>query len=192
MFILDWIFKALNYLGLYGKRARILLLGLDNAGKSTLLHVLKYGRVITPQPTSLEVHSRLTLGTLRIDAVDLGGHQSMRQVWREHFVAASAVVFVVDAADHDRFSEAREELHALLAENVLSNIPFVILGNKIDLSKAVSEHNLKHELGVSLMCTGKSKSHQLQEGVRPFEVFMCSVVERTGYADAFRWLSHYV
>ncbi|KAL0211511.1 hypothetical protein P9112_009809 [Eukaryota sp. TZLM1-RC] len=191
MGLFSWFFNFLNYLGLFQKKARILLLGLDNAGKSTLLNMLKYGKVSTPQPTQQEVHAQLMLGSLRIDAIDLGGHETARAAWRDHYVGADAVVFVVDANDSPRFSEARKELHELLNDKLLETVPFVILGNKIDLPGAVSEAQLKQDLGIGLLCTGKQKNPQPQD-IRPLEVFMCSVVEKTGFAEAFKYLSDYL
>ncbi|KAL0248524.1 hypothetical protein GEMRC1_003760 [Eukaryota sp. GEM-RC1] len=191
MWIFNWFFRFLQAIGLYSKKARILLLGLDNAGKSTLLNMLKYGKVSTPQPTQHEVHAQLSLGALRIDAIDLGGHETARTAWRDHYVGADAVVFVVDAADPARFDESRDELQSLLQDSLLDNIPFVILGNKIDLPNAVSEQELKSQLGISLMCTGKQKNLPSPDH-RPLEVFMCSVVEKTGFADGFKYLADFL
>lgn len=93
-------------------------------------------------------------------------------------------MFLVDAKDHERFPEAKAELDALLSMEELAKVPFVVLGNKIDHPDAISEEQLRHELGL-YQTTGKGKVPL--EGIRPIEVFMCSVVMRQGKCAAAAW-----
>jgi len=181
----------LSYLGLANKSAKIVFLGLDNAGKTTLMHVLKNAHLKQPTPTFHPTMEELVIGKIKFNAYDLGGHEQARRVWRDYFPLVDAIVFIVDCADKDRIPEAKAELDNLLANQDLAKIPCLILGNKIDFPRALSEDELRIALGLHTNVTTGKGTVELKE-IRPIEVFMCSIVNRQGYGEGFRWLSQYL
>ncbi|KAF4664355.1 COPII coat GTPase [Perkinsus olseni] len=184
MFLVNWLWDALSYLGLSRKNAKILFLGLDNAGKTTLLHMLKDDKVATHVPT-LHPHSEeLLIGKIRFRTFDLGGHETARRIWKDYYATVDGIIFLVDAADRTRFLEAAEELRQLLECQELCTVPIAVLGNKIDIRNAAGEEEFRQ-------CLGAAQSAQ-ESGIRPVEVFMCSVVKRMGYAEGFKWLAQFL
>merc|ERR1712039_301019 len=171
---------------------KLLFLGLDNAGKTTLLHMLKDDRIATHVPTLHPHTEELMIKNIRFRTYDLGGHETARQIWKHYFACIDGIIFIVDAADRTRFEEAREELSRLLEDGALANVPFVVLGNKIDIPVAASEDELRNVLGLYSHMTYGREARKNDTGVRPVELFMVSVVKRMGYAEGFQWLSQFL
>ncbi|RRT82261.1 hypothetical protein B296_00010175 [Ensete ventricosum] len=148
--------------------------------------------LVQHQPTQYPTSEELSIGKIKFKAFDLGGHQIARRVWKDYYAKVDAVVYLVDAADKERFAESKKELDALLSDDSLANVPFLVLGNKIDIPYAASEDELRYHLGLSNFTTGKGKVNLADTNVRPLEVFMCSIVRKMGYGEGFRWMSQYI
>mmetsp|Transcript_10743 Transcript_10743/g.19413 ORF Transcript_10743/g.19413 Transcript_10743/m.19413 type:complete len:191 (-) Transcript_10743:4432-5004(-) len=188
----EWFWDILSYLGLWYKNAKILFLGLDNAGKTTLMHVLRDDKISQHIPTQQPTAEEVVIGKVRFRAFDLGGHEAARRIWANYYSSVDAVIFLVDANDRVRFDEVKQELDQLLTDEQLNEVPFLILGNKIDMPRAASEDELRHALGLAHLTTGKGGATSSVKDVRPIEIFMCSVVRKMGFAEGFKWLEQYV
>ena len=182
--------SILQNLGLANKNARLLFLGLDNAGKTTLLHMLRDNRLVQHPPTHHPTCEELLIDNIKFIAYDLGGHKEARRLWSDYFNTVDGIIYIIDVSDTNRISETKLELDYLLMNNNIDGVPIVILGNKIDKYGALSERQLRESIGLHYTTgTGVVK---LSDGVRPIEIFMCSISEREGYGEAFRWLSQYI
>lgn len=189
--ILQWLRDSAIQFGFMKRTAKIIVLGLDNSGKSTLLYMLKYHRIAPLQPTLFPCTSEFTFSNINYYSYDISGLGQPRRLWRDYYQAArDGVIFLVDSTGIDRFAEAREELRVLLSAQALSNVPFLVLGTKIDAPGAVSEYELRQQLRL-VETTGKGVGFP-PDGTRPVELFMCSTVQRRGYEEALQWFSQHV
>ncbi|KAJ4755508.1 ADP-ribosylation factor family protein [Rhynchospora pubera] len=123
------------------------LIGLQNAGKTSLVNVIATGGYSEDMIPTVGFNMRkVTKGNVTIKLWDLGGQPRFRSMWERYCRAVSAIVYVVDAADHDNMSISKSELHDLLTKQSLSGIPLLVLGNKIDKPGALSKEELMDQM----------------------------------------------
>lgn len=187
-YISSWWQSLWYALGLKNKEGTLLLLGLDNAGKTTLLHRLRTGSLRTFPPTDRPHNTEsFTYQNMTLKAWDLGGHEAVRHMWQDYVCECKAVLFVVDAADVERLDEVGYELDALLAEGVLEGLPVALLLNKCDLESAaaMSSDEICRRINYDELV-------RLQGDEKRMAVFRISVLRGEGYEDAFRWISQFL
>ncbi|CAH4036157.1 unnamed protein product [Pieris brassicae] len=141
--------------GLLGAREmRILILGLDGAGKTTILYKLQVGEVVTTIPTIGFNVEQVTYKNLKFQVWDLGGQTSIRPYWRCYYGNTDAIIYVVDSADRDRIGISKDELVHMLREDELSNAILVVLANKQDMAGCltVAEDWIKRWIGFLMHC----------------------------------------
>jgi small GTP-binding protein len=109
---------------------RILMVGLDSAGKSSILSMLKLGQYSQTIPTiGLNVET-VAYKNIKFTVMDVGGQEKIRPLWQYYFKGTQALVFVVDSKDHRRLEEARLELHRLMGEEELKDAVLLVFANK--------------------------------------------------------------
>ncbi|KAG8330665.1 Arf GTPase arl1 [Homalodisca vitripennis] len=96
------------------REMRILILGLDGAGKTTILYRLQVGEVVTTIPTIGFNVEQVTYKNLKFQVWDLGGQTSIRPYWRCYYSNTDAIIYVVDSADKDRIGISKDELLYML------------------------------------------------------------------------------
>ena len=130
------------------KEIRILMVGLDAAGKTTILHQLgKKGEVKTLPTIGFNVES-LDYKNLNFIVFDVGGADKMRLLFRHYYQNTKGLIFVVDSHDRDRIEEAAEELKKMLAEEELKDCCVLFMANKQDLNDALSTDEVTKALGM--------------------------------------------
>ena len=115
------------------KDMRILMLGLDAAGKTTILYKLKLGEVVSSVPTIGFNVETVEYKNIRFTVWDVGGQDKIRLLWRHYFQNTQGLIYVVDSSDRERVELAREELHRMLSEEELRDTVLLVFANKQDL-----------------------------------------------------------
>jgi small GTP-binding protein len=112
------------------KEMRILMVGLDAAGKTTILYKLKLGEIVTTIPTIGFNVETVEYKNINFTVWDVGGQDKIRPLWRHYFQNTQGLIFVVDSNDRDRAAEARDELHRMLNEDELRDAVLLVFANK--------------------------------------------------------------
>jgi len=162
------------------KEHRILMLGLDAAGKTTLLYRLKLGEILTTIPTIGFNVETVQYQNIRFTVWDVGGQSKLRQLWRHYYRGTEALIFVVDSSDTapDRIELAREELFHVLDDPDMQDAIVLVFANKQDLPDAMSSAELAQKLS-------------LQQGFRrnrEWYIQACCATTGEGLYEGLDWL----
>ena len=137
------------------RECRVLILGLDNAGKTSILYRLQLGSVIKTSPTvgfNLETLNYTpkngTTGSVTFSVWDLGGQAGLRPYWRLYFQKTDVVIYVVDSTDKERMGVSKHELFNLLDEEELKDSALLVYANKQDVPGAAKVQDVAKSLGV--------------------------------------------
>ncbi|WBW72027.1 GTP-binding protein involved in beta-tubulin folding Alp41 [Schizosaccharomyces osmophilus] len=159
------------------KEARVLLLGLDNAGKTTILKRLLNENTITVSPTFGFQIRTINVEGLHLTIWDIGGQKTLRSFWKNYFESTEAIVWVVDSLDESRLLECKHQLHELLLEEKLLNISLLILANKSDAAGSLDAKTIEQ-----LLHLDELKS-------RHYCILSVSAITGDGIQEAINWLA---
>jgi small GTP-binding protein len=159
------------------KDLRILLVGLDSAGKTTLLYQLKQNEAVNTTPTMGFNVETVAYKNLQLTIWDVGGQVKIRQLWEHYYDTVHAVIFILDANDVDRLDECKQEFKRMVNDPKLKNVPILIYANKQDLPKALKRDAIKDKLQLSQL---KQKKWTVQE---------CTATKGSGISEGLDWLA---
>ncbi|MCI4388623.1 hypothetical protein PGIGA_G00088090 [Pangasianodon gigas] len=157
---------------------RVVTLGLDGAGKTTILFKLKQDEFMQPIPTIGFNVETVEYKNLKFTIWDVGGKHKLRPLWKHYYLNTQAVVFVIDSCHRDRLMEAHSELAKLLTEKELRDALLLIFANKQDVPGAVSVEEMTELLSLHKLCCGRS-----------WHIQGCDARSGTGLHEGLDWLS---
>jgi len=162
---------------LQSKKLELVIVGLENSGKSTLLSVLANGAPAETVPTIGLNVQLVQRGSLQMKCWDIGGQAQYRSEWGRYTKGCDVIVYVVDAHARDRVGLARQELHRLLEDPALATTPLLVAANKVDLSPILSEQEVIRELNLDYISDN------------PWVVIPISALRVTNIDQVITWLT---
>lgn len=169
--------KIFDFFGRSKNNFKIIILGIQNAGKTTILYRLALGQLVKTTPTIGSNVEEISYNNVKFQAWDVGGQESSRQVWDVYFINSDAIVYVIDCNDFDNAEDSKTQFYKLLSNEALKNAVILIFANKQDLptAKKVEDVVLFYELD-----TVKDHVWHIQP---------CSGKTGDGLVEGMKWLS---
>merc|ERR1712032_656424 len=127
---------------------RILMVGLDAAGKTTILYKLKLGEIVTTIPTIGFNVETVEYKNISFTVWDVGGQDKIRPLWRHYYQNTQGLIFVVDSNDRDRMGDEKEELNKMLNEDEMRDAVLLVFANKQDLPNAMAAAEVTEKVGL--------------------------------------------
>ncbi|KAJ1370048.1 ADP-ribosylation factor-like protein 2 [Parelaphostrongylus tenuis] len=158
------------------REIRVLILGLDNAGKTTVTKKFLGEDLTSIEPTLGFNIMTVEFKGFTINFWDVGGQKSLRSYWRNYFEQTDALIWVVDSGDEERLLACRDELRSLLSEERLLGASLLVLANKQDLHSALRVAEI-----AKLLELDEIKSHH-------WRIYGCSAITGENLLEAVEWM----
>eukprot|EP01117_Protostelium_nocturnum_P009729 TRINITY_DN3478_c0_g3_i2.p1 TRINITY_DN3478_c0_g3~~TRINITY_DN3478_c0_g3_i2.p1 ORF type:complete len:387 (+),score=106.85 TRINITY_DN3478_c0_g3_i2:192-1352(+) len=161
------------------KEARVLMVGLDAAGKTTILYKLKLGEIVTTIPTIGFNVETVEYRNLSFTVWDVGGCDKIYPLWRHYYQNTQAVIFVIDSNDRERAETSKEALDQyILSSEELRDAALLFMANKADLPGAMSVAEITEKWGLERDCRR-----------RKWYIQQCCAVNGDGLYEGLDWLA---
>lgn len=158
------------------KEMRVLILGLDNAGKTTIVKKFKGSDTSTISPTLGFNIDTLEFGDINQNVWDIGGQMSLRAYWKNYYENTDGLIWVVDSCDKLRLADCKKELHSMLKQEKLAGATLLIFCNKQDVDGALKDSEIRDFLELDRIST------------RHWGIIPCSAMTGFGLYDGIEWL----
>ncbi|KAJ7524794.1 hypothetical protein O6H91_17G022400 [Diphasiastrum complanatum] len=130
------------------KEMRVVMLGLDAAGKTTILYKLHIGEILSTVPTIGFNVEKVEYKNVSFTVWDVGGQEKLRPLWKHYFTNTDGLIYVVDSLDRDRISKAKNEFQAIVSDPLMRNCAILVFANKQDMKGAMSAAEVCEALGL--------------------------------------------
>ncbi|VDM99231.1 unnamed protein product [Thelazia callipaeda] len=162
------------------KSVNILVVGLDNSGKSTIINHMKPSDARNNQITSTigYVNEQFFFNNTKFLVLDMSGQGKYRNLWESHYKEIDGVIFVIDSTDQLRIAVARDELWLLLnhSDFMLRKVPILVFANKMEVNGSLTTSEISLFLGLNLI-----SDHN-------WEIYACCAITGQGLNYGFQWL----
>ena len=124
------------------------MLGLDAAGKTTILYKLHIGEVLSTVPTIGFNVEKVQYKNMLFTVWDVGGQEKLRPLWRHYFNNTDGLIYVVDSLDRERIKKARAEFNQIIEDPLMRNSALLVFANKQDMKGAMKPAEVCEALGL--------------------------------------------
>ena len=171
------ITKILDFFSGSKNNFKILILGIQNAGKTSILYRLSLGQFVKTTPTIGSNVEEINHQNVKMQAWDLGGQEKMRSVWDVYYLNSDAIIYVIDSNDFENFEESKNQFYLLLKNEALKNAVLLIFANKQDLTTSKKISDL-----IQIYDFDNIKDHI-------WHIQPCSALTGEGLEISYKWLS---
>ena len=168
--------KILDFFSRSRNNFKIIILGIQNAGKTTILYRLSIGQLVKTTPTIGSNVEEISYNNVKLQAWDLGGQESTRSIWNVYYVNTDAIIYVIDTHD-ETYDDSKTQFYKLLSNETLKNAIILIYANKQDLPGA---KNVAEIIQIYELDTIKDHIWHIQP---------CSAQTGEGLITGMKWLS---